>query len=92
METNVLRSVIRQRLLTGQLSSTSSVATLGGTPANGETCDGCGTTIFSGQLIIHGVARLASREQAIQFHVVCFGIWKDEKSRLKGQGAPIQGV
>jgi hypothetical protein len=80
MDAKVLRDVIRRRLLNGQLSPTSSVVTFGGTPANGEICDACGTTIFSGQLIIHGVARQGSRERTIQFHVVCFGIWNDEKS------------
>jgi hypothetical protein len=62
--------------------------TFGGTPANGETCDACGTTIFSRQLIIHAVARASGREQSIQFHVQCFEIWNDEKIRLKGLQPP----
>ena len=48
-------------------------------------------TVFSGQLIIHGVARLDGRERPIQFHVVCFGIWNDEKNRLSGAVAPDPG-
>jgi hypothetical protein len=81
-----LRHLICQKLFAGQLPATG-VTTYGGTAASGGTCDACAGTVFTGQVIIHGVARANQRDEPIRFHLVCFDIW-DRERRLLSPAAP----
>ena len=77
MDAQVVRDVIRYKLLSGALPR-HGASTVFGSPANGETCSGCGSEIPTGQLMIDGVAR-KGRGRALPFHVLCFEVWNDER-------------
>ena len=77
MDVQVVRDLIRDKLFTGILPR-HGASTVFGSPANGETCSGCGSEIPPGQLVIDGASR-KGRGRALPFHVLCFEIWNDER-------------
>jgi hypothetical protein len=80
MDPQVIRDLIRYKLVTGRLSR-EGASTVFGSPANGEMCAACGSQIPTGQLVIDGVARKGKGARALPFHVLCFEVWNDERRR-----------
>lgn len=72
-----LRALIRSKLMTGDLPRPGA-PTAFGSPANGETCDGCAAVIPRGRL----VAQLGDSGNGLQFHILCFVLWSDERWRV----------
>ena len=77
MDAQVVRDVIRYKLVTGALPQ-HSAATVFGSPADGETCSACGSEIPTGQLMIDGLGRDGGG-RTLPFHVLCFEVWNDER-------------
>ena len=86
METDALRTLIRQKLKDGHLPFNSMPRFWGG-PADGEVCDACDKPITKQQLVMEGIASTLSdrrkEKKPIQFHVSCFQIWDAERRALK---------
>jgi hypothetical protein len=72
-----IRDLIRERLADGRLPYTPIPRTWGG-PGSGETCDGCGKTVTTAQLVIEN---LDAGGRGVQFHVACFHVWDVERRR-----------
>jgi hypothetical protein len=85
METDALRTLIRQKLKDGRLPSNSMPRFWGG-PADGEVCDACDKPITKQQLVMEGIASTLSdrpkKRKPVQLHVTCFQIWDAERRAL----------
>jgi hypothetical protein len=86
METDALRTLVRERLQNGRLPF-NRMPRFSGAPAHGEVCDACDKPITKQQLVMEGFAStLGDRpkdEKPIQLHVTCFQIWDVERCALK---------
>jgi hypothetical protein len=80
MDAQALRILIQRRLQSGQLPY-DSASKVYGSPAAGEICAACGTVISNEQLVMEGVSSKRDGGQPIQFHVVCFEVWNDERRK-----------
>jgi hypothetical protein len=80
MDQKALRLLIRNRLQSGQLPY-DGVSNVSSSPASREICAACETAIADVQLVTKGMTRNGNGTQPIQFHVVCFGLWNDERRR-----------
>jgi hypothetical protein len=78
VDSQEIRDLIRHKLLSGSLPQ-SSAATVFGSPADGETCDGCEEMIPIGRFVIDAVARVGHSGKALQFHLLCFVLWNAER-------------
>ena len=77
MERDALRALIREKLTDGRLPHDSIPRVWGG-PGAGETCHACGDTIPKTEFVMEGVAS-DNGKVAIQLHVICFGLWNEER-------------
>ncbi len=86
MESDALRTLIRQKLGDGRLPF-NSVPRFWGGPGDGEVCDACGKPITKQQLVMEGIASILSdrpkEKKPVQLHVTCFQIWDVERRALK---------
>jgi hypothetical protein len=80
MDEKGLRLFIRNRLKNGRLPYDGASNVSGG-PASGEVCVACETVVADEQLVMEGLIKNGDGTKPIQFHVVCFGLWNDERRR-----------
>jgi hypothetical protein len=78
MEAEAIRVIIRQKLKDSRLPCDSKPSFWSG-PGDGERCDACDTVIRKDQLVMEGIASTLSDKKPIQFHVVCFQLWDQER-------------
>ena len=83
LETNALRLLIRQKLADGRLPRSAIPRVWGGKGA-GEQCRACEESITKSEFVMEGpVLGDARSSDVVQFHVLCFYMWDDE--RLPGR-------
>jgi hypothetical protein len=82
MDEKSLRLLIRHRLKSGRLPH-DGAANVSGSPASGEVCAACEAVIADEQLVMEGMTKNGDGTKPIQFHVVCFGLWNDERRRSR---------
>ena len=80
MDFGTVRLTIRRKLENGRLPL-EKAARVFGRSAAGEACDGCDTTIGTGQLAMDGLGRKPG-SKAMQLHLRCFEIWTQERYSL----------
>ena len=80
MDEKTLRLLIRMLLQKGRLPF-ASASTVFGSPATGEVCEACGIVITHEQLVMDVVPKTGKRKEPIQFHVLCFELWNDERRK-----------
>ena len=80
MDQKALRLLIRNRLQSGRLPY-DGVSNVSSSPASREICAACETAIADEQLVTKGMTKNGDGTKPIQFHVVCFGLWNDERRR-----------
>ncbi len=80
MDEKGIRLLIRKMLHSGELpyDAASNVA---GSPAAGEVCAACGAVITAEQLVMEGVTKRGNGTTPIQFHVLCFALWNEERRK-----------
>jgi hypothetical protein len=78
MDEKSVRLLIRKLLLSGRLPY-DSASKVSGRPAAGEICAACGIVIASEQLVMEATIKKAKGAHPIQFHVLCFELWHDER-------------
>ena len=79
METQALRLLIRQKVSDGRLPS-GGVAKVWGTRGDGQHCHGCDEVVTKTEFIMEGpVLNDGRRARDVQFHVLCFHVWDDER-------------
>jgi len=61
------------------------VSKVSGSPAAGEVCVACGTVIAADQLVMEAMTRNWKGARSIQFHVLCFELWNDERRKRRAQ-------
>jgi hypothetical protein len=76
MDQPFLRLLIRERLADGRLPR-SPIPRVWGGPGHGETCDGCGETVTSAQMVMENLDDAAGGR--VQLHVACFHVWDVER-------------
>lgn len=77
MDAETLRRLIRQKLQDGRLP-VDHIPRVWGGPSALETCDACETTINQDEFVMEGIS-LADGRKPLQLHVLCFGIWDQER-------------
>jgi hypothetical protein len=82
MDEKTVRLLIRMRLQNGRLPYTCA-SKVAGSPATGEVCVACGVVITDQQLAMEVAPRTAKGTQPIQFHVLCFELWNDERRKAR---------
>jgi len=80
MDLDVVRFVIRRRLLDGRLPH-GRMTKVQGIPGGGQMCDACGANVTSDQMAMVGATSEAGRRTR-QFHALCFRIWDNERHLL----------
>ena len=75
MDQPTLRLLIQEKLADGRLPR-APIPRVGGGPAHGESCDGCGETVTSAQPVVEN---LDAAGCGVQFHVACFHVWNVER-------------
>ena len=80
MDKKAIRLLIRKMLQSGRLPY-DGASNVSGSPASGEVCAACETVVADEQLVMEGMIKNGDGTQPIQFHVVCFGLWNDERRR-----------
>ena len=80
MDDKAVRLLIRVLLQKGRLPY-ASAAKVSGSPATGEVCAACGMIITDKQLVMEVVPRTGTGKEPIQFHVLCFELWNDERRK-----------
>ena len=80
MDDKAVRLLIRVLLQKGRLPY-ASAAKVSASPATGEVCAACGMIIAGKQLVMEVVPRTGTGTQPIQFHVLCFELWNDERRK-----------
>jgi hypothetical protein len=61
------------------------VSNVSGGPAAGEVCAVCETVIADQQLAMEGMTQNGNGTQPIQFHVLCFALWNEERRKPREQ-------
>ncbi len=84
MDEKRVRLLIRKMLQSGRLPY-EGASKVSGSPAAGEVCAACGNTIAAAQLVMEGMTNNGNGAQAIQFHVLCFQLWNDERRKPRAQ-------
>ena len=59
-------------------------------PAEGEICAACGVRISDDQLVVKGLTSGSKRAGPIQFHVLCFELWNEERCKPRDMTAPLR--
>ena len=79
MDTPALRLLIRQKLSDGRLPRNGIPVVWGGA-GNGQQCDACTEPVAKTDFAMEGpVLDGGRRARDVQFHVLCFHIWDDER-------------
>ena len=86
MDEKTVRLRIRNLLHSGRLPY-DSASKVSGSPAAGEICAAFGTGISDDQLVMEGVTSGRNRAEPIQFHVLCFELWNDERRKPRDMTA-----
>ena len=82
VNTPALRLLIRQKLADGRLPR-SGVAKVWGGPGDGQQCQGCDEVIAQSDFVMEGPVLCGGRSaRDVQFHVLCFHVWDDERSAV----------
>lgn len=82
MDEQSIRLLIRRMLQSGQLPYDHASKVLR-SPAAGEVCAACGTVIADEQLVMEAMPKTATGADRIQFHVLCFELWNDERRKAR---------
>jgi hypothetical protein len=82
MDKKRVRLLIRKMLQSGHLPYDGASNVSGG-PAAGEVCAACGAVIANEQLVVEGMTKNAHGAGLIQFHVLCFELWNDERRKSR---------
>jgi len=90
MDPQTLRLLVRHKLQDGRLPR-SRIGTISTGPGGGSTCDGCEARISKEQLVQEVVlAGGRGSRGTIQFHVLCFQLWDDERgTQPSHRGWPV---
>ena len=88
MDENSVRLLIRTLLRSGRLPY-DSVSKVSGSPAAGEVCAACGTVVAAEQLVMEATTKKAKGVNPIQFHVLCFELWNDERRKPRERIASV---
>ena len=80
MDLDVVRFVIRCRLLDGRLPR-GRMTKVQDIPGGGQMCDACGANVTSVQMAMVGATSETGRRTR-QFHALCFRIWDNERHLL----------
>jgi hypothetical protein len=80
MDEKSVRLLIRKMLQSGRLPY-DSASKVSGSPAAGEICAACGTVVADEQLVMEAMTRNGKGAASIQFHVLCFELWNDERRK-----------
>ena len=75
MDSNVLLSLIREKLADGRLPYNSIPRVWGG-KGNNEICSACDEKILPEGFVMEGIGEAM---KAVQFHVRCFHVWDTER-------------
>ena len=75
METERLRTILRDKLANGSLPH-DSIPRIWGGPGAGETCDACEEVVTKPQMLMEGISE---NGRGIQMHVQCFYMWDNER-------------
>jgi hypothetical protein len=86
MDEKSVRFLIQKRLESGRLPY-DGASNLSGSPAAGEVCAACGTIIADEQLVMEGMIKNGNGAERIQFHVLCFELWNDERRKPRERSA-----
>ena len=79
MDTPALRLLIRQKLSDGRLPRNGIPKVWGGV-GSGQQCDACDERVAKTDFVMEGpVLNGGRRGRDVQFHVLCFYIWDDER-------------
>lgn len=82
METKALRLFIRQKLADGRLPR-NGVPKVWGGQSNGQQCHACDEFIKKSDFVMEGPVLVGGRSaRDVQFHVLCFHMWDDERHSL----------
>jgi hypothetical protein len=73
---DLVRVLIQGKLRDGRLPY-DGVTGSWSSPSAGETCEGCDTILAKGHVLM--AVTTLTRSRAIQFHVICFQVWNDER-------------
>jgi len=80
ISSDVVRLLIQGKLREGRLPY-DGVTRTWTSPSAGETCEGC-DMLLAKEHVLMTVTTL-TRGRAIQFHVICFQVWNDERRAQK---------
>jgi hypothetical protein len=78
MDHDPVRLLIQQKLSDNRLPRNSMPRVWGG-PADGDICDACDQAIRGGDYVIEGIAGFGGDKRGLQFHVLCFALWDEER-------------
>jgi hypothetical protein len=84
MDEKRVRLLIRKMLQSGRLPY-EGASNVSGSPAAGEVCAACGATVADVQLVMEGMTNNGNGAHPIQFHVLCFQLWNDERRKPREQ-------
>jgi hypothetical protein len=84
MDDNSVRLLIRKMLQSGRLPY-DIASKVSGSPAAGEVCAACGIVIDDKQLVMEAMTRNGKGAASIQFHILCFELWNDERRKPSEQ-------
>ena len=79
MDDKAVRLLIRVLLQKGRLPLRER-REISGSPATGEV-SACGMIIADKQLVMEVMPRTGTGKEPIQFHVLCFELWNDERRK-----------
>lgn len=84
MDRRSLTLLIQAKLADGRLPH-NHIPRMWGGPGNRETCDGCGETVTTSQMVMEGLSVTDAAHAdgiGVQFHVECFQVWDAERHVL----------
>ena len=84
MDRPTLTRLIQAKLADGSLPN-NHIPRMWGGPGNGETCDGCGETVTTSQMVMEGLSvtdEASADGVGVQFHVECFQVWDAHRQVL----------
>jgi hypothetical protein len=77
---DIVRLLIQGKLRDGRLPY-DGVTRSWSSPSAGETCEGCDVLLAKEHALME--VTTPTRSKAIQFHVICFQVWNDERRAPK---------
>ncbi len=85
MDKPILRLLIQAKITEGRLPHERLVRPVAG-PGRGETCDGCGVSVTTAQMMMAGWEKNGSD---VRFHMACFYVWEVER-QLPAHAQPMR--